>query len=78
MVEDLATHRKCSPAWGPWSEASWAGSRGHFWGGLRAPSTERLTDAMIKEYIAEQEVGPVEDDRRFRIGDRPNQPYSRR
>lgn len=46
--------------------------RKQFWGlhlwarGYFAVTTGTITDAMVKEYIAEQEGGPFQDDSRFR------------
>ena len=37
-----------------------------------------LADAMVREYIAEQEGEPLQDDSRFRIDDSPKLPPSRR
>jgi len=54
-----------------WGRHLWA--RGYF-----AVSSGTITEAMIKQYIAEQEGEPVQDDSRFRIDDRPNLPPSRR
>ena len=54
-----------------WGRPLWA--RGYF-----AVSSGTITEAMIKQYIAEQEGEPVQDDSRFRIDDRPNLPPSRR
>ena len=54
-----------------WGRHLWA--RGYF-----AVTSGTITDAVIKEYIAEQEGEPVQDDSRFRIDDRPNLPPSRR
>ncbi|MCX5734622.1 MAG: transposase [candidate division NC10 bacterium] len=54
-----------------WGRHLWA--RGHF-----AVTSGAITDAMIKDYMAEQEGEPVQDDSRFRINDRPNLPPSRR
>jgi putative transposase len=54
-----------------WGRHLWA--RGYF-----AVSSGTITEAMIKQYIAEQEGEPVQDDSRFRIDDRQNLPPSRR
>ena len=58
--------------------------RKQFWGrhlwarGYLAVSAGAITDAMVREYIAEQEGEPVEDDSRFQIDDTSNLPPSRR
>jgi len=58
--------------------------RRQFWGrylwarGCFAVTSGTITDAMIKQYIANQEGEPVQDDSRFRIDDRPNLPPSKR
>ena len=54
-----------------WGRHLWA--RGYF-----AVTSGTITDALIKQYIAEQEGEPVQDDSRFRIDDRPKLPPSRR
>jgi len=54
-----------------WGRHLWA--RGYF-----AVTTGTITDAMVKEYIAEQEGEPLQDDSRFRIDDSPKLPPSRR
>ena len=51
----------------------------HFWArGYLAVSSGTITDAMIQDYIAEQEGEPVHDDSQFRIDDTPNPSPSRR
>jgi putative transposase len=59
--------------------------RKQFWGGnlwgrgyvaVTPPNT--ITDKMVKEYIAEREGESLNDDSRFRIGDRSNLPPTRR
>ena len=58
--------------------------RKQFWGrhlwarGYLAVTSGNVTDAMMEEYIAGQEGGPVQGDSRFRIDDTPNLPPSRR
>ena len=58
--------------------------RTQFWGrhlwapGYFAVTTGTITGKMVKEYIAEQEGEPINDDSRFRIDDRSNLPPSRR
>jgi putative transposase len=54
-----------------WGRHLWA--RGYF-----AVTSGTITDAMAKEYIAEQEGELVQDDGRFRIDDSPKLPPSRR
>jgi len=54
-----------------WGRHLWA--RGDF-----AVSSGTITEAMIREYIAEQEGEPLHDDSRFRIDDSPTLPPSRR
>jgi putative transposase len=54
-----------------WGRHLWA--RGYF-----AVTSGTITDAMITEYIADQEREPVQDDSRFRIDDRPKLPPSKR
>ena len=54
-----------------WGRHLWA--RGYF-----GVTSGNITDAMIHEYIAEQEGEPVQDDSRFQIDDSPNLPPSRR
>jgi putative transposase len=54
-----------------WGRHLWA--RGYF-----AVTSGTITDAMIKQYIAEQEGEPVQDDSRFRIDDGSKLPPSRR
>ncbi len=54
-----------------WGRHLWA--RGYF-----AVTSGTITDALIKQYIAEQEGEPVQDDSRFRIDDGPKLPPSRR
>lgn len=46
--------------------------------GVLAVTSGNITDAMIQEYIAEQEGEPVQDDSRFQIDYTPNLPASRR
>ncbi len=48
-----------------WGRHLWA--RGYF-----AVTSGNITDAMVQEYIAEQEGEPVQDDSRFRIDDSPS------
>lgn len=51
----------------------------HFWArGYLAVSSGTITDAMIQEYIEEQEGEPVQDDSQFQIDDDSNLPPSRR
>lgn len=51
----------------------------HFWArGYLAVSSGTITDAMIQDYISEQEGEPVHDDSQFRIDDTPNPSPSRR
>ena len=58
--------------------------RKQFWGrrlwarGYIAVTSGTITDALIKQYIAEREGGAVQDDSRFRIDDGPKLPPSRR
>ena len=58
--------------------------RKQFWGchlwvrGYFAVTSGTIMDAMIKEYIAEQEGEPLQDDSRLRIDDGPKLPPSRR
>ena len=54
-----------------WGKHLWA--RGYF-----AASSGTITDAMIQEYIAEQEGEPVHDDSQFLIDPDTNLPPSRR
>ena len=54
-----------------WGRHLWA--RGYF-----AITSGTITEAMIKEYIAEQEGEPLQDDSRFRIDDSSKLPPSRR
>ncbi len=53
-----------------WGRHLWA--RGYF-----AVTSGTITDALIKQYIAEQEGEPVQDDSRFRIDDGRKLPPSR-
>ena len=51
----------------------------HLWArGYLAVSSGTITDAMVEEYIKEQEGEPVEEDSRFQIDDPGNLPPSRR
>ncbi len=51
----------------------------HFWArGYLAVSSGTITDAMIQEYIEEQEGEPIQDDSQFQIDDDSNLPPSRR
>jgi putative transposase len=51
----------------------------HFWArGYLAVSSGTITDAMIQDYIDEQEGEPVHDDSQFPIDDTPNPSPSRR
>jgi putative transposase len=51
----------------------------HLWArGYFAVASGTITDAMAKEYIAEQEGELVQDDGRFRFDDSPALPRSRR
>ena len=58
--------------------------RKQFWGrhlwarGYLAVSSGTITDAMVQEYIDQQEGEPVHDDSQFLIDDNPNLPPSRR
>ena len=54
-----------------WGRHLWA--RGYF-----AVTSGTITDAIVKQYIADQEGEPLQDDSRFRIDDHPNLPPSRR
>lgn len=58
--------------------------RRQFWGrhmwtqSYVAVTSGTITDAMIKQYIADQEGKLVQDDSRFRIDERPRRPPSGR
>jgi len=66
LLEEFAHLRKRF-----WGRHLWA--RGSF-----AVTSGTITDAQIKQYIAEREGGPVQDDSRFRINDGPKLLPSRR
>ena len=58
--------------------------RSQFWGkhlwarGYLAVTSGTITDAIIEQYIKEQEGEPMHDDSQFQIDDLPNLPPSRR